>query len=130
MSLCLVAFALLALNVPVFIAFAANYQLLEPSVIINDGNTGESQPQPYGLQQYLRTAYFIFFVVVLAAVFLFFVIGGLEYIVSDIPMVKANGMKQLQASLVGLGIALSSYLLLKLINPDLVNLSFDFTLPS
>ncbi|MFA6253767.1 MAG: hypothetical protein WC640_00680 [Candidatus Paceibacterota bacterium] len=101
------------------LVFAENkgYQLLEPSIILD--NSGK-QPETYGLQEYLKTAYLVLFVLVVSAVIFFFILGGLEYIMSDLPSVKLGGKDKLIKALAGLIIALTSVLLLELINPKLL----------
>jgi hypothetical protein len=130
MSLVLLNFILLGLNIMPTLALAEEnkgYQLLEPSVILDNSNgAGQPQPAKYGLQEYLKTAYLVLFVVVISAVIFYFILGGLEYILSDLPSAKLGGKDKLQKALFGLAIALSSVLLLQLINPDL--LKFDLKL--
>ncbi|TSC69138.1 MAG: Uncharacterized protein G01um101456_337 [Parcubacteria group bacterium Gr01-1014_56] len=52
------------------------------------------------------------------------VIGGIEYMVSEIPGVKNQGLKRAQAALWGMAILAGSYLILNTINPDLLKLDF------
>lgn len=104
----------------------ANYQLLEPTVIIDSSNNGV-QPTTYGLKEYLQTAYLMLFVLVVATVVFYFILGGLEYIMSDIPSAKLGGKDKIWKALFGLAIALSSVLLLNLINPDLLKFSLNLT---
>ncbi|MFA5001119.1 MAG: hypothetical protein WC531_02730 [Candidatus Paceibacterota bacterium] len=121
-SVCLVILGLLIFNLPTVLVLGAStgYTLLEPSVIIDRNNT---QPEGYGLQEYLTTAYLMLFVLVVAASIFYLILGGLEYILSDIPNMKLDGMRKLKNALLGLGIALVSVLLLKLINPKLLDFS-------
>ena len=51
-------------------------------------------------------------------------IGGIEYIFSNVPGVKGEGLKRIQEAIWGLLLALAAYLILYTINPDLINLSF------
>jgi hypothetical protein len=46
--------------------------------------------------------------------------AGIEYIVSEAMDSKADGKKRMTNALIGLGIALASYILLYTINPDLL----------
>ena len=48
--------------------------------------------------------------------------AGIEYIVSEAMNTKADAKKRMQAALIGLAIALVSYILLNTINPDLLKL--------
>lgn len=124
---------LTSLNIlPLFaLAQSDNYQLLEPSVIIDSPNKDSSgnatQPSNYSFKDYLQTAYVALFVVVITAIVFFFVIGGLEYVISDIPMAKLGGKDKIKKALLGLLIALCSVLLLRLINPDLLNFNLTLT---
>ena len=123
-SLCLIAFCLLAFNLPMSLVFAVDgYTLLEPTIIIDKGGT---QPSEYGLTDYLKTVYILMFVLVISATVFYFILGGIEYITSDIPGVKLDGKSKIWKALLGLFIALTSYLLLSLINPDLLNLKLLF----
>lgn len=122
-SLCLIAFCLMAFSLPMFFVSAAEekgYTLLEPSIIIDQGGT---QPAGYGLTEYLETVYLLMFVLIISATVFYFILGGLEYITSDIPGVKLDGKSKIWKALLGLFIALTSYLLLKIINPDLLDIS-------
>ena len=118
------SFIIVGFNVLPILTLATDYQLLEPSVIIDKGGT---QPgtvagtgETYGLKEYLQTAYLVAFVVVVSAAVFWLIIGGLEYILADLPSVKLGGKEKLKKSLFGLAIALSSWLLLNLINPKLL----------
>lgn len=126
-SIGLIVFFLSLFNLPIFVSLAAgNYQLLEPSVIIDaPAGTGETQPANYGLTEYLQTAYIMLFVLIVSAAIFFLILGGLEYILSDLPAVKIEGKSKLIKALTGLAIALSSYLLLQLINPDLLKINLN-----
>lgn len=129
--LILLNFFILLLNfAPLFVSAENNYQLLEPSIILDpvDG-TGEAQPPNYGLREYLKTAYLVLFVLVICASVFYLILGGLEYIMSDIPNTKLDGMSKFKKAMLGLAIAVLSYLLLKLINPDLLNFNLELPAP-
>lgn len=124
-SLCLMTLCFATFSLPVFFAFAVGgiegYTLLEPTILIDQENT---QPTTeYGLAGYLKTAYLLMFVLIISATVFYFIIGGLEYITSDIPGIKLDGKSKIWKALLGLGIALTSYLILNLINPDLLNIN-------
>lgn len=51
--------------------------------------------------------------------------GGIEYMGSDSVFSKGEGMKKIQNSLLGILLALSCYLILNTINPQLLNISID-----
>lgn len=125
-SLILVSFTLLAINALPILVLSANYQLLEPSIVLNqDAGTGE--PIAPSLKDYLQNAYIVMFVLVVTAVVFWIIVGGLEYILSDLPSVKLGGKEKLKKALLGLAIALTSYLLLNLINPELLNFNLKLT---
>ena len=50
-------------------------------------------------------------------------VGGFEYMLSASELGKTNGMDRIKNALIGLGLALASYLILYTINPDLTGLS-------
>lgn len=52
---------------------------------------------------------------------------GYQYIVTDVPFLKANAKSDLMTALAGLLLALSAYVILNTINPKLVNNSFSIS---
>ena len=54
---------------------------------------------------------------------LIIVVSGLQYIISEVPGVKTESKGRITNALVGLVLALSAWLILYTINPDLVNLN-------
>ncbi len=56
---------------------------------------------------------------------LIIVVSGLQYIISEVPGVKTGAKGRITEALVGLVLALSAYLILYTINPDLVNLNLE-----
>ena len=131
-GLVLLNFIILGINILPLLAFAADsqgYQLLAPSVIIDKtASTGETQAANYGLMQYLQTAYIMGFVLVISAAVFWLILGGLEYILSDAYNAKIGAKKKFWNAIAGLVIALSSYLILNLINPDLLKFSLVTTM--
>ncbi|MCR4306846.1 MAG: pilin [Candidatus Yonathbacteria bacterium] len=97
-------------------AYAA---LLEPSIgggVNVDANPGEYFNKIYRLMVGVAG--------VLAVIMI--VIGGLEYIASAAnPSAKASAKNRIWAAIGGLLLALSSYLILQTINPDLVNFNLN-----
>lgn len=53
------------------------------------------------------------------------VMGGIEYITSELISSKANAKERITGAIVGLLIALGSYLILNTLNPNLLNLCLD-----
>ena len=129
LSLGLIIFFLFIFNLPTFfvLAAASNYELLAPSVII-DKNGQQPGEGGYGLKEYLRTIYLFGLVAVITVTIFWLIIGGLEYIASDLPGKKSGAKDKIWNAAKGLLIALTSYLLLNLINPDLVALKFSSSL--
>lgn len=90
-----------------------------------DNGTGDGNANPGSFFQKLYQ-WGIGIAVVLAV--LMIVIGGLEYILSAAnPSAKEEGKKYITGAILGLVLALFSYVLLQTINPDLIN--FNIGLP-
>ncbi len=110
----------------VFAADNATYKLLQPlpgvsgaQPLVSVGGTGHNPFIDY-------ISYLVPFTIGLAALLAVveIVVGGLEYGFSISPGTQTDGKERMQYALYGLLIALTSYLVLKTINPDLVNLKF------
>jgi len=71
----------------------------------------------------LMVTIFIGIAAVLAMVMI--VVGGLEYMTSELVSAKADGKEKIRNAVLGLLLALGAFLILKTINPDLVNICFD-----
>lgn len=102
------------------LAAADGYTLLEPSVAYPTTNT-----YPEGttnLTTYLQGAYITMFVVVIIAAIVTLVYFGLGYMLSDTYNFKSDAKQRMTKVFIGIGIALLSYILLKEINPDLLNI--------
>jgi hypothetical protein len=79
--------------------------------------------QPDQFSQYLVTIFrFLLIAGALAAV-LMLTIGGITYMVSEVPGVKLDALDRAKAALVGVLILGGSWLILNTINPDLLNFS-------
>lgn len=93
--------------------------LLQPDII------GE-QPgfQEASLGHYLNLLFGILIGLTGGISVLYIVVGGLQYILSEVPGIKTSGKEKIRDALVGLILALAAYLILYTINPDLVNLNF------
>jgi hypothetical protein len=111
-----------------------NYQLLAPlpceygdlGCSIPDGKGGyelktfdASQPNNMGVYLNLMIKLFIGLCAVLSVVMI--IIGGLEYMTSELVHTKEAGKEKIVNALLGLLIALGAYTLLYTINPDLLN---------
>jgi len=96
-----------------------SYQLLEPSVLLNKDVAG----QEVSLADYLRGAYLLLFVITITVAIIALIIHGIKLMTTDIPGVKITSKISIGKALGGLFIALTSYLILNLINPELVSFS-------
>jgi len=115
--------SLVFLLIPVIVAYAADYVLLEPSLV--DKNPGATSP---GLTTYLGWLYNSFFALIAIASFVLIVWGGFEYVTSSIPGLKANGLARINQALLGFGIALFAWLILETISAGTftnINLNLD-----
>ena len=90
-----------------------SYKVLEPSFI----GTTEITSFAQWAQLLLKTA--LGLIAGLAVIQLAY--GGVQYVLSASYGGKNDGKKHIQDAFIGLGIALSAWLILKIINPDLVN---------
>lgn len=101
----------------------AGYTLLEPSVI--QPNPTEASGKPIRLVEYLNGVYVTMFIVTIIGAILVLVWYGIGYMTSDIPNIKFNAKARLFKVFIGIGIALLSFIVLQLINPDLVKINID-----
>jgi len=92
--------------------------LLQPDII-----SGQPGTQERSLGNYLSLIFKTLIGLAGGISVLNIVIGGFEYILSEVPGVKTSGKERIRNSLVGLILALAAWLILYTINPDLVNLS-------
>ena len=99
-----------------------NYHLLEPSVINARADTGTT------FVEYLKLFYMSFLSLVVLLSVLMIVWGGLSYITSNIPWVKYDAKGKIKNAILGLLIALTSWLILYTINPDLVSWNLNLTI--
>ncbi len=107
---------------PLVIFAQEEYNLLEPGVV---GAAPDSKVS-VSFVDYAENAYKIFLTIVVFVTVLMFIIGGLEYMTSALPAAKSNGIKRITAAFWGLVLALSSVLILNIINPDLLEIRVDF----
>jgi len=108
------------------------YQLLAPLPCTTPGSNGcdmngkltafnPAQPDNLGKYLNLMIKIFIGLCAVLSVVMV--VIGGMEYMTSELISSKEAGKERIQHALLGLLIALGAYALLFTINPDLLNIN-------
>lgn len=106
------------LIVPTAAMAEEDYTLLEPSVLPGDQTSTTFENY---VEQGFRT--FLAVVVIIAIVML--TASGLQYIISGSGGGKGEAKTRALAAILGLLIALSAYLILRTINPDLVDLTLD-----
>lgn len=77
------------------------------------------------ITDYLKTIYSFGIAIAGALAVIMIVLAGIRYMLDEAFTSKAEAIKQIQAAFTGLLIALSSYVLLYTINPELVKLNFN-----
>src|SRR3989344_8754039 len=80
------------------------------------------------LASYLRNLYTFGIGAAVALAIIVIMFGGIEYITSGSGDGKSGGKERIQSAILGLLLALGSYIILKTINPDLLNLTFKLDL--
>ena len=114
----IILLAISALSLFMFSAVYAHATLLEPSV--GGGNTSADPGE------YFNNIYRLMVGITGVLAVIMIVVGGLEYIASAAnPSAKESAKKRIWAAIGGLLLALSSYLILQTINPDLVNFNLN-----
>lgn len=93
--------------------------LLQPDII--GGQAGSNQEEA-SLGHYLSLLFKTLIGLAGGISVLIIVVSGLQYIISEVPGVKTGAKGRITEALIGLILALSAYLILYTINPDLVNL--------
>lgn len=99
------------------LAQGTQYTLLEGGLI------GQDTVDVTNIGAYLLSLYKIFFTVTVVISVVMIIIGGIQWMFSAIPGVKLDGKGKIFSALSGLFIALSSWLILNTINPDLLDFS-------
>jgi len=107
---------------PIFALAQGEYQALEPTLFESIGVTTANT----NLVDYIQNGFTLFLVVTIVLSVLLMVVGGVEIIVSQVPGVKVQGKQRIYAALTGLALALSSVLLLQILNPKITQ--FDLSL--
>lgn len=120
-KLWLILLSLIVITTPVLAVWAAAdpnaYTLLEPGAV--GGKAGDQVPSNF--LEYIGIFYQALLGITITLAIIYIVIGGLQYMTSAAASGKGDGKKKMTDALIGLGIALLSYLALYTINPDLVN---------
>ena len=105
-----------------------NYQLLAPLPgLTNYESDSKINPCAFGKYMNLLIKLVIGIAAVLAMIMI--IKGGFEYMASSLPSGKESGKGTIMEAILGLVIALSAYLILYTINPDLLNFCIDKSLP-
>ncbi len=100
------------------VVYAHAALLLEPSI---GGGNASANPG-----KYFNNIYRLMVGITGVLAVIMIVVGGLEYIASAAnPSAKESAKKRIWAAIGGLLLALSSYLILQTINPDLVNFNLN-----
>jgi hypothetical protein len=114
---------ILATIIPVILVFRVvyaaedfKYTLLDKSIF------GDNAPPTITDWNTYITLFIKAFYTFLASAAVFMItFSGIEYMLSEIPNVKSNARERITNALIGLILALSTYLILKTINPELLN---------
>lgn len=116
-SITFTAFLFFVIAIPFFV-IAADYVPLVPLPL--PGGASGPVGGPVSLGGYLSTMFQWIIGIAGVLAVLMIVIAGIEYM-SPVPSAKESGKNRAMAAILGLILALVSYLILRTINPDLVN---------
>ncbi len=106
---------------PVFAEVVGNYHALEPGVFSSFAQSDTGTP----LQKFFGQVFKFGIAAAVALALIMIIWGGIEYMTSDAWYNKEEGITKIKNALVGLGIALASYLILFIVNPCLVVFNAD-----
>jgi len=119
-GLLLMAILTSAIGLP-FFALAQDYTLLEPSVL----SAGQTTDGKVDFATYIKSGFKTFLAVVVIIAIVMLTASGLQYITAGSGGGKGEAKNRALAAILGLLIDLSAYLILRTINPDLVDLTLD-----
>lgn len=114
----------LGLFVPSFVWAAAAAPGYVPLTPLNKPN-GDSLYKGDSIPDYLNNIFSFGIAICGALAVIMIVFAGIKYMLSDAFTSKEQAKEQIRAALIGLGLALASYLILFTINPDLINIRFN-----
>lgn len=102
------------------VAHGADYSFVEIAPIpgVNGGNATDGT-----LDNYINSMFRVALAVGAVIAVLYIAIGGFEYMLSEAMSNKAQGRKRIQSAFAGLAILLLVYLVLYIVNPDIVRLN-------
>lgn len=108
----------------------SSYELLSPLPCEDGINNCEKKQfssfnPEQGLSSYINIMLRIFIGICAVLAMVMVVLGGLEYMTSELISSKESGKQKITGAILGLIIALGSYALLNTINPDLLNTSLN-----
>ena len=95
----------------------SNYKLLAPLPGLNSVPVGETN----ALGNYLNIIIKLIIGLAAVAAMVMIVMGGIQYMTSELPGVKGEGKEKITNAIIGLLIALGAWLILYTINPDLLD---------
>ncbi len=105
------------------------YQPLAPLPGYPDGGfkftAEQGEPEPCPLGQFMNTFIDIFIGIVAILSMIMIVMGGIEYVMSDLVTSKEEAKSRIQNAILGLILSLSIYIILNTVNPNLLNLCLD-----
>lgn len=107
-------------------AFAVDYTLLAPIDTMVTVTMSDASGQATGLGNYLGMIWRVSLGLAGVLAVLMIVWGGFDYVYSDAIGKKVEGKEKIQNALLGLVLALASWLILYTINPSLVNWNLNF----
>ncbi len=115
--LCITAVIILFIGAPFVFAVNAGSGviLLEPSVV------GKTDTQRVQFGEYMSTLFTTFIAVAAVLAVLMIVVGGIQYISSFSIGAKEKGKERIWNAVFGLLIAISAFLILQTVNPDIVS---------
>lgn len=104
------------------IASAQSYQTLEPisGFVGTNVNTGD-------LSGYLNSMFKLGIALAVGLAVVMIILGGIQYMSTDAIGKKEDGKKRITAAIVGLLVALGSYMLLNTLSPDLLSTKLTLT---
>ncbi len=131
----IIVFSFLGFN---FITFAQPKTVVEPQGTYNDEPYQPLAPLPgypadgfnfsdksCPLGQFMNTFIDIFIGIVAILSMIMIVMGGIEYVMSDLVTSKEEAKSRIQNAILGLILSLSIYIILNTVNPNLLNLCLD-----
>ncbi|MFA6520113.1 MAG: M15 family metallopeptidase [Candidatus Paceibacterota bacterium] len=109
-------------NADATVKILSPYKYLAPIPQLGETfSTVGTAEEPYPLSKYLNLMITLFIGICAALAVIMIVIGGIEYMTSELPGNKEHGKERIVHAIFGLVLALGSWTLLNEINPDILN---------